>query len=1004
MRSFEDPAADPPQLPFPGDGTNPRDFPDSYVYDAIDISGKNLMIDHVSTSYATDETISANEQADNVTIQYSNISQGQNYPQADAEGGGNFSGHALGSLLQAGSNARISVHHNLYAHQKGRLPRVGSELGTGAYNDFRNNVFYNWLNTAGTGASRQPSFNNFVSNFYLAGPGGDDPVGGSSTDITTRSGGTNVFSGNSSSLTSVYQSGNLRDSNNDGDANDGVLLTNSNFPSSSIQANPLWSGGQPTYTGVTDSANDAFVRVLKYMGANWWTRKYEFQTGNVEAIDTVDERLIHETYTGTGKIMAWADNPFNDFPDPAPSPYYDPYDPNEGAEWRQLLSFRADPVTGDAPFNRDASWDTDGDGMPNAWELQHGLDPNVDDHNGDFDSDGYTNLEEYINELAAWPAPGPIAFNGATNNRYAQITNWDVNPDPLIVGVWQPSRYDTAEIDNGTVVVDAVGQHAGNILLSTHVGDHATLNITSGWLTVEDAPQGMSDGVIVIGDNPSATATLNLLGGTLTTNTLMKGPGGTFNLQGGVLYARTIGFDLENHGGTLAPGSSIGSTTIVGNFTTESGAVEIELAAVDSFDSVAVSGSVTLGGDLIVKLLDGYLPDADSQLIILTGNTISGSFANLSPDGRLNVSGTGATFRVTISSNQVTLSDFLAATLPDDYNGDGVVDAADYIVWRKTDGTQAGYSNWRTNFGRPINSGSTATAAVPEPLAAVLLLIGIVTAICRGRPPCCLVPRPLRYRSKSIRSLHSGASFILSLLAFTASATAVDAQLKAFPTAEGFGAVACGGRGGSVYHVTNLNDSGSGSFRDAISQSNRTVVFDVSGVINISSQLVFSSNVTVAGQTATNGIAVYGDGVSLSHRSNNILRNITFRAGIGTSSDQKTINMTSTSDIILDHVSIGWSRYDNLGITKDSGQPESSDKTIQNCLVHEAINDQRAGGIIDSSRNITFARNLFTNNDTRNPKGKGDLQFINNVIYNYGKGGYVGGHSSAIWHEDLINN
>src|SRR5215813_451186 len=116
--------------------------------------------------------------------------------------------------------------------------------------------------------------------------------------------------------------------------------------------------------------------------------------------------------------------------------------------------------------------------------------------------------------------------------------------------------------------------------------------------------------------------------------------------------------------------------------------------------------------------------------------------------------------------------------------------------------------------------------------------------------------------------------------------------LAAFPGAEGFGALATGGRGGSVYHVTNLNDSGAGSFRDAVSQSNRTVVFDVSGVINISSQLVFSSNITVAGQTAPNGIAVYGDGVSLSHRSNIILRNMTFRAGIGTATDMKTVNMT----------------------------------------------------------------------------------------------------------------
>ena len=86
------------------------------------------MIDHVTTIYATDETVSMNELANNVTIQYCNISLGQNYPQADAEARGViYTGHALGSLLQAGSNAKISVLHNLYAHLKGRLPRVGTE-------------------------------------------------------------------------------------------------------------------------------------------------------------------------------------------------------------------------------------------------------------------------------------------------------------------------------------------------------------------------------------------------------------------------------------------------------------------------------------------------------------------------------------------------------------------------------------------------------------------------------------------------------------------------------------------------------------------------------------------------------------------------------------------------------------------------------------------------------------------------------------------------------------
>src|SRR5574344_1953089 len=94
---------------------------------------------------------------------------------------------------------------------------------------------------------------------------------------------------------------------------------------------------------------------------------------------------------------------------------------------------------------------------------------------------------------------------------------------------------------------------------------------------------------------------------------------------------------------------------------------------------------------------------------------------------------------------------------------------------------------------------------------------------------------------------------------------AADAQQLAFPGAQGWGRYATGGRVGSVYHVTNLNDSGTGSLRDAVSQPNRIVVFDVSGVIKISSRIVFAHNLYVAGQTAPGeGVTVYGDGVSFS--------------------------------------------------------------------------------------------------------------------------------------------
>lgn len=223
------------------------------------------------------------------------------------------------------------------------------------------------------------------------------------------------------------------------------------------------------------------------------------------------------------------------------------------------------------------------------------------------------------------------------------------------------------------------------------------------------------------------------------------------------------------------------------------------------------------------------------------------------------------------------------------------------------------------------------------------------------------------------------------------------AQQLAFPGAEGFGRFASGGRGHAVYRVTNLNDAGKGSFRDAVSSPRRTVVFDVSGLINIVGKIKAAADITIAGQTAGGeGITIYGNSVSFSD--NTIVRYLRLRGSINMSRGGCTVIADSLKDIIFDHVSIEWGRWDNLHIK------QSTNVTLQYCLVGEGIDPQRFGALLESPEDITIHHSLFTGNQSRNPKAKAKIEFINNVIYNWGTSGFVGGHSSVDHYQDLVAN
>ncbi len=237
-------------------------------------------------------------------------------------------------------------------------------------------------------------------------------------------------------------------------------------------------------------------------------------------------------------------------------------------------------------------------------------------------------------------------------------------------------------------------------------------------------------------------------------------------------------------------------------------------------------------------------------------------------------------------------------------------------------------------------------------------------------------------------------------VAFATLSLASTAPLPAFPGAEGFGALATGGRGGEVYRVTTLADSGPGSFRDAVSQPNRTVVFTVGGVIRLESNVQLSDNLTVAGETAPGeGICLYGRSLSLSDRSNVILRFLRIRQGIAGDRGKKALGMSNARNIVVDHCTLQWGRWDDLGITV-----KSHDITVQHCLLAEAIHPQSFGALVDSVTNVSLVGNLWLSNESRNPKAKGTIQFINNVVYNWGITGLCGGHSAADRWLDVVGN
>lgn len=267
---------------------------------------------------------------------------------------------------------------------------------------------------------------------------------------------------------------------------------------------------------------------------------------------------------------------------------------------------------------------------------------------------------------------------------------------------------------------------------------------------------------------------------------------------------------------------------------------------------------------------------------------------------------------------------------------------------------------------------------------------------------------------------------IITLLAVVLLAVGSQAQQRplAFPTAEGFGKYASGGRGGKVVEVTNLNDTGEGSLRWALTEAGRenaTIVFRVSGIIDIGpnpqrkgerSIRAKLKNVTIAGQTAPGeGILLRGGKLNLGGSDNVIIRNIRSRLGV-TEQPRKegetdaaykkrcfieggAIGIENAQNIIIDHCCFGWSGEENVTMY------DNHFTTVQWCIVHEGLHDAghkkgvRGYGAQWGGSPATFHHNLLVSNDSRSARINGAtnpnvdknvfLEYQNNVNFNWGR-------------------
>ena len=610
--------------------------------------------------------------------------------------------------------------------------------------------------------------------------------------------------------------------------------------------------------------------------------------------------------------------------------------------------------------------------------------------------------------------------DGSTNNWDYTTANWlngsttDVFSDGNLVtfddtGSNTPPINLTATLQPATVLVNAAANYtfsgSGKIsgtgtLTKTNSGTLAilTTNDYSGVTIIGQGILQLGDGTTsgALGTGAiqnSGTLVLNLPG----SNTFINGISGTGNL-------------IQAGSGTLtltASNSYSGGTTI------SNGTLQINTGAWFGSGNVTNNGALVFNGsgnstvDAVIGGT-GTIILANSGTVTLTGNNtysggttvsagtllVNNSAGSGVGTGAVVVAGTGTLGGggviggpVTINSGGIFAPGNPAGTLTVSNNftaGSGAV--LNYTLGTSNDQTVvSGNLNLSGTLNITAGSGFTSATYTLFTYGGALTLGSLTVTL----------------PANTISTIDTNTPGLVNLVVGT-----LQTNIPAFPGALGFGAGATGARiGGTVYHVTTLADSGAGSFRDAVSQSGRIIVFDVGGYISLSSAVSVQGNLYIAGQTAPGGgIGFKGGEISFANSRNIICRYIRIRPGSDTaSSTDDALSLYRAQNVICDHVSLEFGPWNNIDAVSDDWQnhPVTS-ITFQNCLDANPTGQQFGAHTESVQSTMSWFYCVFANSHNRNPLSKINDVFVNNVLYNC-SAGYTT-HTSTSFSHDIVNN